>query len=328
MKKTIYNMLSVKTLLSLLVAPLFLVGCYDDLDDPNTSDYAQELQTKVEFHAPNITIGEIKNKYCSNNGAVGLPAGWTNDSLHFSRNSSNWETRITDDLVFEGVICANDGQFGCLYQLLLVRSIDEATNTDQAIDVMVKYTCLYPYYPVGQRVRINLKGLYVGAYSRSPRIGYPYWTSSGNHNLGPIPMEIFRNHIQLIGEPDPTVPECKCVDRTGAEGDAWLRATENRKTVTYYPTIATVQGVFVEADGKATLAVDSLEDAGYGVNRTLKLSNNSTMLVRTSTGNEVSHIVMPVGATVQLSGWFGYDSYDDKWQINLRDTSDFKIIHQ
>lgn len=300
-------------------------SCYDDLADPDTSNYRDELQ--VEIGEPNITIGEIKNTYCSNNGKVGLPSGFTNDSTHYSRNSSNWETRITEDLIFEGVISANDGQFGCLYQLLQVRNIDPTTGDDQAIDVMVKHTCLYPFYPVGQRVRINLNGLYAGAYSRSPRIGYPYFTSSGNHNLGPIPLDIFREHVMLIGQPDTSVPECQCVDRTGEAGDKWLATASNHNTVQYYPNIVTVEGIFVEADGTATLAPDELEDAGYGVNRTLKLlTGNATMFVRTSTGNEVSHIVMPVGDTVRLSGWFTYDSFDNMWQVNLRDTSDFKII--
>ncbi len=297
-------------------------SCYDDLDDPDTSRFRDE-ELQVEIAEPNITIGEIKNKYCSNNGKVGLPSGFASDSLRYSRNSSNWETRITEDLIFEGVISANDGALGCLYQLLQVRNIDTEAGTDQAIDVMVKNTCLYPLYPVGQRVRINLNGLYAGAYSRSPRIGYPYFTSSGNHNLGPIPLDIFRQHVMLIGQPDPTQPECQCVSVSGTED--WF--TAKTKTVAPYPTIATVRGKFLEADGTATLAPDELEDAGYGVNRTLQLaSGNVTMFVRTSTGNEVSHIVMPVDATVELSGWFSYDSFDDKWQINLRDTSDFKII--
>ena len=83
----------------------------------------------------------------------------------------------------------------------------------------------------------------------------------------------------------------------------------------------------IQIPKNARWIIDTLEDAGYGVNRTLKLLHgNTTMYVRTSTGNEVSHIVMPVNDTVQLSAWFAYDSYDDKWQINLRDTSDFKII--
>lgn len=320
MNKIFYSVLSV-------AMSIMIVSCYDNIDDPDTSDFVKQIQSGEPIPEANTTIRHIKLTYCSNNGKVERPASWQNDSIHFSRNTSNWETRIQEDLIIEGVISVNDGPFGCLYQLLQVRNIDPATGDDQAIDVMVKNPCLYPLYPVGQRIRINLKGLYAGAYSRSPRIGYPYYTSSGNHNLGPIPLQMFEQHIQLIGTPDTTVAECKCIDRTGTEGDAWIRSSENR-VATNYPTIATVRGVFLEADGVSTLAPDSLEDAGYGVNRTLKLlSNNSTMMVRTNTGNECSHIVMPKD-TVELSGWFTYDSFDDKWQINLRNPSDLKIIHQ
>lgn len=332
----IFNKLSSKSASMLglaLVLSLSLTSCYDDIDDPDTSDFVHKIQSSDTLWTVNTTIKDIKYKYGSNNGKVERPAPWTNDSIHYSRNTSNWETKITEDLVFEGVIAANDGQFGTLYQMLLVRSIDSistpGTKIDHAIDVEVKFTCLYPLYRVGQRVRINLNGLYAGAYSRVPRIGFPYYTSSGNHNLGPIPMDIFSKHIQFIGDPDPTCAECQPIDRTGSEGDAWMRATANRQTVEFYPTIATIQGIFTEADGTAILAPDNLEDAGYGVNRTLKLlSNTSTVYVRTSTGNELSNIVLPVGDTVQLTGLFSYDSFDDKWQINLRDTSDFKIIHQ
>jgi len=305
------------------------VACYDSIDDPDSSSYLEKIQSNEAAWTVNTTIGAIKTQYCSNNGSVGRPNGFANDSVRYSRNTSNWETKINEDLVFEGVICLNDGQFGNLYQNLTVRNIDTVAHTDQAIDVVVKFTCLYPLYQIGQRVRINLNGLYAGAYSKVPRIGYPYYTSSGNHNLGPIPFDIFTQHVQLVGQPDPMCAECQPVDRTGTEGDAWIRATANRKTVDYYPTIATVQGIFTEADGTAILAPDNLEDAGYGVNRTLKLlSNTSTLYVRTGTGNELSSILLPVGDTVQLTGYFTYDSFDDKWQINLRDTSDFKIIHQ
>ncbi len=313
-----YKILGATAILSLIA----FSACYDDIDEPDTSDYAEQLQSAVELPEANITLRQLKLTYCSNNGKVERPASYT-----YSRNTSNWETLIEDDLVIEGVICANDGRFGCLYQMLLVRCIDPETGDDQAIDVEVKHTCLYPLYPVGQRIRLSLKGLYVGAYSRVPRIGYPYFTSSGNHNLGPIPLQMFQEHVQLIGTPDTTVAECKCKDLTTSEGEAWLRATANR-VATNYPTIATVHGTFTEADGTATLAPtgSELEDAGYGVNRTLKLvSNTTTIIVRTNTGNEVSHIVMPKDKTVELSGVLSYDSYDDKWQLNLRDTTDFVI---
>lgn len=292
-------------------------SCQNNFDDVDVTDFIVTSPTSVG--TPNISIGELKQNYCaSNSGAT------------YSRNSSNWEFRIDENLVIEGVICCNDGPYGNLYQSLTIRSIDE--YGDQAIDVAVKNTCLYPYFPIGQRIRINLKGLYVGAYGKSPKIGYPYFTSSGNHNLGPIPFEMCATNFELIGKPDATLPECQPIDRTGEEGYDWLRATANRN-IDNYPTIVTVEGTFVDGDDVSILAPKDIQDDGYGVNRDFALKtknsgNTTKMIVRTGTGNEISNIVMPKGKTVRLTGWFAYDSFDNKWQINLRDTKDFVIVEE
>lgn len=305
-----------------------MTGCMDDFDAPNVSDFQKEISV-AEVTGTQRSIGALKMQYCSNNGKIERPSNFT-----FSRNTSNWETLIEEDIYIEGVICANDGEWGALYQSLYVRNING--SEDDCILVGVKNTCLYPFYPVGQRVRINLKGLYIGAYSRSSKIGYPYFTSSGNHNLGPIPMEIFAKHIQLIGTPDPTCAECQLVSRDAA----WLRASAN-KTAANYPNLATVEGTFTlkyiddksavpmvpDSISTSTLAPDAFEDAGYGVSVQLDLGNGSNMLVRTSTGNELSHIVITRDQKVQLSGVLDYDSYTEKWQLHLRDTTDFKILN-
>ncbi len=303
---------NMKKLLYLLAIPVLLTACYDDWDDANVKNFSEEeLQAQDTFPAANISIKELKKKYCN-----------SRDGATFSRNSSNWEFLITDSLYIEGVICANDGQFGTNYQSLYLRSIDPATGEDACIQIGVKNPCLYPLYPVGQRIRLDLRGLYVGTYSQSPKIGYPYFTSSGNHNLGPILLETFREHVQLIGLPDTSVPECQDNDYVHSNFPVFTR------NIDYYPTIGTVKGIFTEADSakQAILAPDDLEDAGYGVNRNFKLSSGTNMIVRTSTGNEVSNIVMPQGDTVQLSGVLLFDTYDSEWQIILRDTADFKIL--
>ncbi|MBQ0057778.1 MAG: hypothetical protein KBT20_08995 [Bacteroidales bacterium] len=307
--KTIYKFLSLSLMLS-----LSLTSCMDDIADPNTDNFA--ITSKVSVGDVNTTIGELKSKYCvSEKGAT------------YSRNSSNWEFLISDNLVFDGVVCSNDGPFGALYQSIYVRKIDG--SKDECIQVGIKNTCLYPYFAIGQRIKINLKGLYVGVYGKSPKIGYPYFTSADNHNLGPIPLDMCRKNFELIGAPDPTLPECQPVDLTGESGYRWLHASVNRK-IENFPILVTVEGKFTEADGVKTLSNEEEQDDGYAVNRefapTTSAGGNTTkMIVRTSSGTEVSHIVMPVDQEVQLTGVMTFDSYDSKWQIQLRDTADFKI---
>lgn len=302
-----------------------MTSCMDDFDEPDLKEFSIFSQTSVG--SVNTTIDQVKAKYCQ-----------TNRGATYSRNSSNWEFKIEDDQVFEGVVVANDGQWGAMYQQIILRSLDGAenpivveksgqkdticTNVGQCIQLGVKNTCLYPYFQIGQKMKINLKGLYVGVYSKTPKIGYPYFTSSGNHNLGPMPFEMCATNIELVGTPNASCAECQPVDLTGSTGDAWLRASANQKYY-YSPLYAKIQGKFDVADGSAILAPDELEDQGYAVDRTLSLlSNNSNVTVRTSTSNELSHIVMPTGK-VEITGILSYYS---GWQIQFCELDDMKVI--
>lgn len=303
-----------KRYLSLLLIFAALTSCLDEHDAPLLEDFSIFSPTSVG--SVNTTIADVKSKYCS-----------TNSGATFSRNSSNWEFLIQDDLVFEGVVVSNDGQWGALYQQVILRSFDGSSlqingqNAGHCIQLGVKNTCLYPYFQLGQRLKVNLKGLYVGAYSKTPKIGFPYFTSVGNHNLGPMPFEMCATNIELVGKPDPTCAECQPLVLNDASGCSWLKGSTNQK---YYncPIFATVQGRFDVADGKAVLAPDELEDAGYAVDRSFSLDNGTRITVRTSTSNELSHIVMPQ-QKVSITGIL---SYYDGWQIQFREVDDMKVI--
>ena len=292
-----------------------MTSCMDDYDEPDLKEFS--IFSKQSVGAVNTTIADVKAKYCS-----------SNRNATFSRNSSNWEFLVKEDMVFEGVVVSNDGPWGALYQQIIIRSLDGDKNeingqdAGHCIQLGVKNTCLYPYFPIGQKLKINLKGLYVGVYSKTPKIGYPYFTSSGNHNLGPMPFEMCATNIELVGSPNPSCAECQPVDLTGSTGDAWLFASANQK-YTYSPLYAKIQGTFDVADGSAILAPDELEDQGYAVDRTLSLlSNNTNVTVRTSTSNELSQIVMPTGK-VEITGLLSYYS---GWQIQFREVDDMKVI--
>lgn len=270
-----------------------LTSCVNDADEPDTSDYL--ITSPTDIGEVNYSIAQLK----------------TDKSSLFSQ--TNAFEKVTDDLIIEGVVAANDIS-GNLYQTLLVRNIDTAAGTDQAIVFAVKNTCLYPYFKLGQRLKINLKGLYIGVYSKVPKIGQPYYTSSGNLRLGPILLQLCQSNVQLIGEPDPTCAECQPVELS----PEWLRATANR-TYMNYPQLVTVKGTIEEADGTAIFAPDELKDAGYGVDRTLTNSvNNTKVTIRTSTRNDISFTVMPTDER----SYTGMLTYYNDWQIQLRSLDD------
>lgn len=303
--------------LGCLTAATF-TSCMDDTDEPNTDNFI--TTSPVSVGETNTTIGAIKDKYCASSATA-----------QFVRNASNFFSKIEEDLVFEGVVAANDIS-GNLYQTLLLRSIDEAAGTDQCIVLSVKNTCLYPYFPLGQRVKVNLKGLYAGCYSKVPKVGTPYYTSYDNMNLGPILIQACATNIELVGKPDPNAPELVPVVPT----DEWLRATANR-TYKNYPMLATVTGAIVEVQGDSKynreigevtgeveplpkiFGPEPLHDNGYGIDRHIQLRTNTTKVtLRTSTRNDISFTKIPE----DVRSYTGMLTYYDAWQIQLRDLND------
>lgn len=266
-------------------------SCMDDTDEPNTDNLL--VTSPVSVGEVNSSISDLKSAY---------------KSLF---TQSNAFEEITEDVVIEAVVAANDIS-GNLYQTLLLRDIDEENGTDQAIVLGVKNTCLYPYFMLGQRVKVNLKGLYIGVYSKLPKIGQPYYTSSGNLRLGPMLFQLCRTNVELVGAPDPTCAECqpKVLD------EAWLKASD-KKNYMNYPMLVTMKGKLTEADGTAIFAPEAEQDAGYGVDRTLRVGATDVTL-RTSTQNDIAFLVMPQDER----SYTGLLSYYSSWQIQLRATDD------
>ncbi len=292
-----------------------MTSCMDENDDPKTDVFVNHYI---------ISIRELKDKYCA-----------SNKTAEFSRNASNFFSKVNEDISIEGVIVANDIS-GNLYQTLLLRNIDKEAGTDQCIQLALKNTCLYPYFPIGQRIRINLKGLYVGCYSKVPKIGQPYYSSSGNLNLGPMLFHLKDTKIEYIGDINLNVPELVPVDLTTTEGEAWLRASAN-KIYQNVPMLATVRGKISEVQGSKKneadkgelsgdyeplpkiFAPEALYDQGYAVDRTIELqSNNSKVTIRTSTQNDIAFTPIPE----DTRSYTGMLSYYDTWQVVVRSLDD------
>ena len=318
---------------SLFICGLTLIGltaCMDDHDEINTYDLEVFSPTSVD--TVNTTIAEVKERYCVSSSGADY-SKWGN---------YNWCSKVTEDLVFEGVVVAND-MGGNLYQNVMLRSI-EADGTDQCIILCVKNTCLYPYFPLGQKIRVNLKDLYVGVYGLTPEIGQPYYTSYDNPRLGPMLFSLLKTHVQLIGKPNANAPElvAKVLD------DNFIGANRNYKNC---PMLASVSGIIdemgeanrgtalqnTEADEKDEVynkyeplvliggqyfkyfAPDELHDKGFGVDRTIVTAGGKKVILRTSTENEIAYSLMPEDSR-RYTGVLTY--YGSDWQLQLRDLND------
>ena len=129
-------------------------------------------------------------------------------------------------------------------------------------------------------------------------------------------LQLCATNVQLVGTPDPSCAECQPIELS----PEWLRTTAYRNYKNY-PQLVTVKGTIQEADGEAIFAPESLQDAGYGVDRTLVNSENNTKVtIRTSTQNDISFTVMPQGE----HSFTGLLSYYSNWQVQLRSVNDIQ----
>lgn len=308
-------------ILGLTLGLFAVTACMDDHDAPAIPDEGSPVVTSpVSVGKVNTTIGELKDRYCA-----------SADDADESRNASNFFSKVKDSICIEGVVVAND-EGGNLYQTVMLRNIDAATGTDQSIILAVKNTCLYPYFSLGQRVKVQLKNLYVGCYSKVPRIGQPYWSSQGNLNLGPLLLEKCATNVELVGKPDKNAPELTPV----VPAASWLSGSANQ-TYKNVPMLATVSGTIKEAQGDAAnepetgevtgdveplpkiFGPEALHDKGFGVDRTLNVKGVSKALtIRTSTQNPVAFMKLPSDERA----YTGILTYYSGWQMQVRSVKD------
>ena len=286
-------------------------SCLDNVDEPDVNDFSI---TATDIPAANTTIAAMKDKFSS------------------QMTTNNAFKQVDEDIIFEGVVVGNDIS-GNLYQTLILRSIESTPGAadDQCIQLGIKNTFISPYFPLGQRLRVNLKGLYIGNYSKTPKVGQPYYTSAGNLRLGPMLFQMCGTNIQKVGEPNLSAPELVPLEKS----EAWFRDSKNQ-TYKNSPMLTRAAGVMKEVQGNKAdrastgelsgekeplpkiFAPKALYDAGYAVDRTLIMDGGTELTIRTSTQNTISYLPMPKD-TRTYTGIFTYYS---GWQIQLRDVDD------
>lgn len=287
-----------------------MTSCLDQSEEPDVQDYTI---TASNIPAANTTIAAMKEKFSS------------------QMSTNNTFKQVNEDIIFEGVVVGNDIS-GNLYQTLILRSIESTPGAadDQCIQLGIKNTFISPYFPLGQRLRVNLNGLYVGNYSKTPKVGQPYYTSAGNLRLGPMLFQMCGTNIQLVGKPNTNAPELTPLELS----DDWFKDAKNQNYKNS-PMLAKATGIIKEMQGNKAerpstgelsgekeplpkiFAPKALYDAGYAVDRTL-VTNAGEMTIRTSTQNDIAYLPLPADSRT----YTGIFSFYSGWQIQLRDVDD------
>ncbi len=114
---------------------------------------------------------------------------------------------ITEDITIVGRIVSTDVP-GNIYKNIYLQ---DCANPDDCIKIAVDAGSVGGMYPIGQKIALKLKGLAVGKYARMPQIGVPYFNNAkegmddagkSGWEIGRIPPQIFKEHVQRIGTPD------------------------------------------------------------------------------------------------------------------------------
>ena len=304
MRKNIIYIISVVSIVGLA-----LVGCHDTWDDQNTDNYLQEsITSPTDIGEPTMTIEEFKDAYSS-----------------LFRQSNSFQL-MEEDLIIEGVVIAND-KGGNLYQSVILGQVEEEdgaqeyVNPGKCIQLALKNTCLYPFFQVGQKVKVNVNGMYIGCYSYLPKIGQPYYTSAGNLRLGPALLQLCKTNVYLVGKPSDYADLVEPMDI--GEDDSFLASSfQNYHNC---PSLVRVEGYFQLNATTKHLADYDEHDDGYGVNRDFMVGG-TTITVRTSTQNEVSYINIPKKTEkIRLTGIMTYYS---GWQLQILNKESFEKIDE
>ncbi len=161
-------------MLTAVVASMTMPACQDDVDAPG-------LDRPVATMQANTTIAEIKSSYWNN-------ADNYIDTIKVAADAEH--------VIIAGRVISSDAS-GNIYKSLVIQ---DATG---ALAMSINANSLYNEYRVGQEVVVDLTNMYIGKYSTLQQLGFPDYTPSYGWQATFMPLEFFKQHVQLNGIPEP-----------------------------------------------------------------------------------------------------------------------------
>lgn len=144
-----------------LVGLTLLLSCTKSRNfDPLSTECATELTA-------NTTYAEVKNLYVDQT------------------------FQIQQDLIIEGFVNSSD-EAGNFFSVLHFQ--DSPVNPSEGFEIEIDLRDAHLFYPIGSKIYVHLKGLYLGKSKDVFKIGGVF-TSFGNTSVGRLPSTVVDNHI-------------------------------------------------------------------------------------------------------------------------------------
>lgn len=206
---------------------------------------------------------------------------------------------ITEDLQLQVIVNGNDAG-GNIYKQI---SVQDETG---GIIIGVNATELGAYLPVGQKLLINLKGLYIGGYGKQAQIGALY-----NGSIGRMTSTEWEKHIRLVKD---DMFDC-LVDTVDFDINADKLNLTGR--------IVKISSCTISGGGKQVLAPDDGSVALTSNCANRNINGSSKAVLRTSTYSDFANRAIPMGKC-DLYGVC--TRFNDTWQILMRTEDDLREL--
>lgn len=264
-------MKSTLTSISIALLALFMfsmpTACVDlDFDQPPAGGEDPNLPV-------NITIAELK-----------------------ARHALGQFEAITDDVTFSAIVVSDDAA-GNYYKQLVVQ------DATAGIEMRIEMSDLNNLYPVGRKVYIKAKGLYLGDYNGLTQLGAGVGTgSNGDPELIRIPESILSQYVVSATYGNVVTPKVLTMDQL---------------SLADVSTLVQFDGVqFTAADAGETYADAELQQS---LNRELQDCAKRTLILRTSGFASFAGDTTPEGNGT-ITGILSI--FGDVYQLTIRDLND------
>ena len=279
MKKQIF-------IIALMAGAFVLTACQDrDWEVPESITSQIPYGNNILVAGTPVTIAELQSNYSS------------------AISSDNYK-QITDDLWLRCVVTGNDFG-GNIYKQI---SVQDPTG---GIIIGINGSDQGAFMPVGQKLLISLKDLYIGGYGNQAQIGGLY-----NGGLGRMELSTWKQHVRLIMDDTDEAQAFGTMKVDTIDFDA------NKTMAQQAGRVVRLTGVTISGEGTQIVAPDdgSVSLVSNCVNRTISGGNaGSKCVLRTSTYADFKGVALPKGP-VELYGVATI--YRGTWQILARTQSD------
>ncbi len=213
-------------------------------------------------------------------------------------------TQIEDDLIFEGYVVSSD-EAGNYYTGIVLQ--DAPQNPTAGIYIALDKRNLYVDYPVGKKVIVRAKGLFIGKDRGVYKLGLTYDSGRGT-GIGRIPAsEIDKRIFASCADPVEIQPTVVTIPQITANGDQYLN------------TLIQINEVqFSKGDLCSTYSLEGKS----GVNKYIEDCSGNSLIMRNSGYALFATETVPAGKG-SVTAVLG--KYRNDYQIYIRSTDDVQF---